>query len=101
MNGELGVIYQNGKQVGGFYDWEIELAPNSTIRDGWREFKLNKEISAISYFLLKTPISNTFDAEFYKVKNKQLILIGRGKIVIDLSDKTLNCRLHIPIEIRL
>ena len=101
MNGVLGVLYQGGKQVGGIYDWDIDIiTSNSTIRNGWYEFKVFKEITAQSYWLNLAPDSDYFEIKFYKAIRGQLVLIDGGKVGVSLPDKTLDRRLHIPLEIR-
>ncbi len=100
MNGEIAALFQ-GKQVGGLYSWEIDLQFNSTIKNGWREFKvINKRISATSYWLNFIPEGRCFEVKFYKVSAGQLVLIDQGKVEIDLPDKTLDKKIHIPLEIR-
>ncbi len=101
MNGELAVLYQDNKQSGGLYNWEINITSESIIRNGWREFKVVKEITAQGYWLLTPPTDNCFEIKFYKVQGGCLVLIGSGKAEIDLpSVRVMDCRLTIPIEIR-
>ncbi len=101
MNGELAVLYQGGKQVGGLYDWAVNLISTHNIRNGWREFKIvKKEITAYSYWLTLAPGSDCFEAQFYKAIQGQLVLIDRGKIEVALPNQTLDRRLYIPFEIR-
>ena len=99
MNGGIAVLYQ-GKQVGGMYDWKIDITPNSILRDGWREFKVTKEITAHSYWLTDTPSDNCFEVKFYKVVRGQLALMDSGMIEIDLHDKTVGRLIYTPLEIR-
>ena len=99
MNGELGVIYQDGKQVGGIYDWEVDIIPIPTIQDGWREYKIKKEITAKSYWLTNAPANNQFDIQLLKVVRGQLVVMDGGKVKIDLPNKTLDRRIDIPLQI--
>ncbi len=100
MNGELAVLYQRGKQIGGLYDWEINLILNSTVRNGWYEYKISKDIATRSYWLNIAPDDSYFEVKFYKAIRGQLVLIDSGKVEIDLPSKTLDRRLYIPLEIR-
>ncbi len=101
MNGEIAVLYQGNKQIGGLYDWKIDITSESTIKNGWRESRICKEIAAQSYWLIDTPACNCFELKFYKVERGYLVLIDSGKVKIDLpSVRVLDCRLTIPIEIR-
>ena len=99
MNGELGVIYQDNKQVGGFFDWEIEVTPNVTIEKEWREYKIFKRITTRSYWLSIVHSNNLFEAVFYKVVEGQLVLMDEGMVLIDLPHRILGHRYYIPIEI--
>ncbi len=101
MNGELGVLYQEEKQVGGLYGWEIDFAYDSTVSNGWREFKITKGISAASYWLNFVPDGNCFDIKLYKAIRGQLVLVDSGKVMINLpSVRIFDTKLNIPIEIR-
>jgi len=100
MNGEIGVLYQD-KQIGGVYNWRINLTYEPTVRDGYHHLKVKKTIIAQSYWLIETPSDNIYDIELYKRVNKQLVLMDAGKVRIRFPDcKTLNRRLDAPIEIR-
>ncbi len=101
MNGELGVLYQEGKQVGGVYDWQVDIIPIPTIRDGWWEYKVKKEITAKSYWLTIAPANNQFNIQLLKVVRGQLVLMDSGRVEIDLpSVRILNCKRTIPLELR-
>ena len=100
MNGDLAVLYQGGKQVGGLFDWEIDIISNSTIRNGWYEVKISKGITAQGYWLTCAPDGCYFEVIFYKAIRGRLVLMDSGKVEVDLPDKTLDRRLHIPLEIR-
>ncbi len=100
MNGEIGVIYQEDKQVGGIYDWKIDITPIPTIRDGWYEFKVSKEVTAQSYWLITVPNGNCFEVKFYKVIQWHLVLMDGGKVEVDLPNRILDHRLYAPLEIR-
>ena len=101
LEGQIGVLYQEGKQVGGLYDWEFHIILDYTTKDGMKEYKPHKKIDARSYWLVEPVKENVFDAEFYQVMNDRLILMDAGKVAIDLPDcATIDRRLYAPIEIR-
>ncbi len=100
MNGELAALYQGGKQVGGIYDWQIDILFDSVIKNGWYEHKIIKNITAQGYWLNIAPDSDYFCVEFYKVIRGQLVLIDTGKVEVDLPNKILDRRVYIPLEIR-
>lgn len=101
MNGQLGVLYQNGKQTGGIYDWAVNLAYDSTVRKGWQQVKVIKHILAQSYWLIELPDGTHFDIELYKYIQGQLVLMDAGEIAVKLPDIiTLDRRLYAPLELK-
>ena len=100
LSGEIGVLRQSGKQVAGLYSWEIRIILQYVTKDGMKDYKPTKKLSAMSYWLLEPVTSNEFDAEFYQVVNNDLILMDAGKVAIDFPDKrTLDRRLYAPINV--
>lgn len=101
LEGQIGVLYQEGKQVAGVYDWESHVILDYTTTDGMKVYKPHKKIDARSYWLVKPVKENVFYAEFYQTLLDNLILIDAGKVVIDFPDcATVDRRLYAPIEIR-
>ena len=100
MEGELAALYQDNKQVGGIYNWRINLDSDFTTVNGWQIYTFKKQITASCYWLLSAPAGNSFEIKLYKSLQGQLILMDEGKVEIDLPDiKTLNRRLDAPLEI--
>jgi len=100
MNGEIGVLYQD-KQIGGVYDWSVNLAYEPSVRNGFKYYKVKKNISARSYWLIGIPLDNLYDIELYKIIKSQLVLMDSGKVKINFPDtQTLDKRLYAPVEIR-
>jgi len=101
LEGQIGVLHQDGRQVAGVYDWETRVILDYTTKDGMKEYKPRKKIDARSYWLVEPVEENVFDAEFYQVLNDNLILMDAGKVVIDFPDcGTIDRRLYAPIDIR-
>jgi hypothetical protein len=101
IQSQIATLKQNGKQVGGLYDTEIRVILQYVTKDGMKDYKPTKKLSAMSYWLLEPVKSNEFDAEFYQVLNNELILMDAGKVVIDFPDvRTLDRRLYAPIDVR-
>ena len=101
IQSQIATLKQNGKQVAGLYDIEIRVILQYSTKDGMKDYKPTKKLSARSYWLLEPITSNEFDAEFYQVLNNDLILMDAGKVKIDFPDKgTLDRRLYAPIDIR-
>jgi len=100
LEGQIGVLYQEGKQVAGIYDWESHIILDSTTVDGMKVYKPHKHISARSYWLVEPVKENVFYAEFYQTMLDNLILIDAGNVAIDFPDcATLDRRLYAPINV--
>ncbi len=101
LTSQIATLKQNGKQVGGLYDSEIRVTLQYTTKDGMKEYKPVKQITALSYWLLEPVESNEFDVEFFTIQSNQLVTVDAGKVVIDFPDlRTLGRRLYAPIDIR-
>jgi len=101
LEGQIAVLYQDGEQIAGLYDWEIHIILDYTTRDGMKEYKSHKKITARSYWLIEPVAENVFDAEFYQILYDKLVLMDAGKVVIDFPDcGTIDRRLYAPISIR-
>jgi len=97
----IATLKQNGKQVGGLFDIEIRVILQYVTKDGMKDYKPIKKITALSYWLLEPIQSNEFDAEFFTEKSNQLITIDVGKVRIDFPDLvTLDKRLYAPINVQ-
>jgi len=101
LEGQIAVLYQEGKQTAGLYDWESHVILDYTTKDNMKTYKSHKRIDARSYWLIEPVKENEFDAEFYQVLNDNLVLMDAGKVVIDFPDcHTVDRRLYASIEIR-
>jgi len=101
LEGQIAVLYQEGKQTAGLYGWESRVILQYTTVDNMKTYKSHKRIDAKSYWLVEPIEDNQFDAEFYQVLNDNLILMDAGRVVIDFPDcYTVDRRLYAPIEIR-
>ena len=97
----IATLKQNGKQVGGLFDIEIRVILQYSTKDGMKEYKPTKKITALSYWLLEPVSSKEFDAEFFTEKSNQLVIIDAGKVRIDFPDlRTLDRRLYAPINVQ-
>jgi hypothetical protein len=100
LNGQIATLNQ-GKQVGGLYDWSTNVILNYTSKDGTKVYQPVKKISALSYWLLNKIKSNEFYVEFFSIQLDKLILMDSGYVVIDFPDlNTLDKHLYAPIEVK-
>ena len=100
IEGQIGVLYQDGKQVAGIYNWEARVVLQYTTVNSIKNYNPKKKIEARSYWLVEAPEGNVFNAEFYQVVGDQLALMDAGKISVDFPDcKTLDRRLDAPLDL--
>jgi uncharacterized Ntn-hydrolase superfamily protein len=61
MNGRLGAIFRNDKQIGGFVDWAVDVRlDESSNRDGDKVHRfISWKLTAPGYWLFNTPDRNT------------------------------------------
>ncbi len=100
MNGKIAVLYQGGKQVGGLFDWQIDMILPPSIKNGWREYKLIKEITARSYWLIDAPDGNLFEVKFYNAIRGHLVLIATGMVEVNLPKIIVNKKIFMPLKLR-
>ncbi len=100
LYGQLGVLYQNGKQVAGVFDWEIHVILEYTVKNGYKDYRPIKKLSAASYWLTEPIKDNEFLAKFYQVNNEKLVLMDESIVRIDFPDTTtLDKRLDTKVKI--
>ena len=101
MDGEIGTLYQEGKQVGGVFDWAISGRLASWAKDNWVEAKATKLVTAQSYWLIEKPDDDIFEVELYQRIRNQLVLIDTGTIKLKLPEvNVLNRTLPAPLTLR-
>ena len=107
MNGEIGVLYQDGRQIGGFYDWEITINLEQSSwgelgQGDWLEWQVSPQyITAVSYWLVHKPKDMTFRADFYQYIRNQLVLVDSSIVQIQLPEvNVIGKRLWAPIRMK-
>ena len=100
LEGQIAVLYQEGKQVAGLDNWESRVILDYSTVNNMKVYKSHKRIDARSYWLVEPVKENVFDAEFYQVLNDNLVLIDAGRVAIDFPDcHTVDTRLYAPVRI--
>jgi len=89
MEGQIGILYQKGKQIGGLFDWSIHVNIAHAAKDKWIVRKLaQKQATALGYWLLAKPETDIFECRFYQYARGKLILLDTGIVKIKLPDTT-------------
>lgn len=88
MRGELGVLFQNGEQIGGFKNWVMEanLLPVQDI-SRWASYQPTWKAWGKKPFFFRIPRENIFNATFYSVIQGQLIEIYNERVKAILPNK--------------
>jgi len=99
VEGEIGVLRQDGRQVAGVYNWLSRIRLNYTVVDNVKEYKPTKIITALSYWIVEPLTSNEFNIELYKAIGEDLVIMEAGKVTIDFPDTTtIGRRLNAPVS---
>ena len=85
MQGEIGALYQ-GKQIGGFLNWSIDLQLNRAETPDSRVYKLHSiKSTAERFWLLSAPTDSEITANFYQLVKDRLVLVNSHIITADLN----------------
>ena len=86
LNGEIGTLYQDGKQIGGFLDWSIDLKLNSVNQAEGRVYKhCMTKSTASKFWLLSTPTEAEITAHYYLLVGDTLALVNSHTVEVNLS----------------
>ena len=97
MNGELGSLVQ-GKQIGGFYNWTIELK-FITIDKPFREYnKAPTKATAESFWMLSEPSQEEIRASYYQLIQDRLVLVSEAVIKAEFGLYELNKLINRELE---
>jgi hypothetical protein len=68
MQGQLGALYQDGKQLGVFYDWTLNLSMTGMETVNSRVYKVRAIKSIASrYYLFSEPTEGEITANYYQL----------------------------------
>ncbi len=97
MIGDLAVLYQDNKQIGGVFNWTISLVEEKNVKDGWVTGKSIKRYFAENYWLLEVPKSDLFEVKFYQVIGDDLFFVAREKTRMSFPSLELDKKLKNPV----
>lgn len=102
MDGELVVLFVNGKQVGGGLGWEIELDIREVSASMHREYVVQKwKARARKFWMLEVPSSNIMDAVFYTRFHSELLAVSKNRVEVKLPKSyKLNEMIEAPLVMR-
>ena len=97
MQGQIGTLYQDGKQLGGFLDWSIDLSLNRTQVPDSRVYKVQViKSTAERFWLLSAPSEGDITAHYYQLIKDRLVLVNSHIVTADLG-KTINKMVNRPL----
>lgn len=86
--GKLGVLYLNGRQVGGFLDWEIEVMTYPIKKGNLKASKLSQlKITALKFWMLEKVNADSIEAIFYCFNGLDLKQVSQNKIKVNLPSE--------------
>jgi hypothetical protein len=89
MYGQLGALYQDGKQLGGFYDWTLDLSMTHLETADSRVYKVHAIKSIASrYYLFSEPTEGEITANYYQLIKGKLVLMARHNITLSGREMT-------------
>ncbi|MDD5510915.1 MAG: hypothetical protein PHI12_08895 [Dehalococcoidales bacterium] len=89
-NGEVGVLLQDGRQIGGFMGWSIILLLNSKEKQDGREYKKSSVRAKAQKFWLFEKPTGEITAKYYGLVEDTLAIISQSKIEADFGEYELN-----------
>jgi hypothetical protein len=87
MHGEIGALYQDGKQLGGFYDWTLDLSMTRLETADSRVYKVHAIKSMASrYYLFREPSDGAITANYYQLIRGKLVLMATHAVKINTPE---------------
>lgn len=87
MNGELGVLSIENKQVGGFLDWQMDIDIREVSASLHQEYVVQKwKANARKFWMLEIPSSNIMDAVFYILFHDELLAVSKNRVKVKLPE---------------
>lgn len=101
--GAIGTLNSQGRQIGGFLDWEIETVTYPVNKSTFRASKLSLwKARASSFWLLERLSGPVADAIFYCYNGRELRQVSQNTVRLKLpSDYPLNREVHQILELTL
>ncbi len=98
MQGEIGSLAQDGKQIGGFLNWAIDPILTSSVRAEGKVYKMVAvKATAQKFWLLSAPSGGEITALYYQLVRDKLVLITQAQVSVELSGAS-NKMINKPIE---
>lgn len=98
MNGCLGVLSIEGKQVGGFLDWEIDVDIREVSASAHKQYAIQKwKAVARKFWLFEIP-DTPMDATFYTLFHDDLVAVSENRVKVNIPDIPLNTLINHNLE---
>lgn len=91
LEGELGTLNRDGRQVGGFLNWQMSAMLDGMPRSGCRTFERKTfKVTVGKYWILEELEGDEFHADFYQLIKDRLIIVTRHDVTVKIPDSPLN-----------
>ncbi len=81
MNGEIGILFQDGKQIAGFYDWTIDVQ----LMKGLQNNRVMVKATADRFWVLCSPSQSEIRASYYRLIGERLVLMNKSSVQVELG----------------
>lgn len=99
MNGQIGTLYQDGKQVGGFLEWSLDIRLFRTEKPDSTVYTVHAiKCTADKFWVLSAPSDSEIVAYFYQLIKGRLVLMAQRTVEVNLAGP-LNKTINRPLEI--
>ncbi len=85
MIGEIGSLVQDGRQIGGFLNWTIDLI---FVRAGDSHKAVSIKSTADKFWLISCPSQSEIMALYYQLVKDKLVLITQSRVMVSLKGET-------------
>ena len=101
LTGQLGTLNREGKQVGGFLDWQITSELNTTKQSKWKAYKTsNWKAKASRFWILEKLEGDEFYAIFYQRIQDKLAIVSQLDVRVKVPNAPLNTIAMGHLEMR-
>ena len=101
LTGQLGTLNKDGKQVGGFLDWQINAILNPARQTPWKAYKESAwRGKANKFWILEKLEGDEFYATFYQRIRDRLVIVSQLDVRVKVPNAPLNTVVMGNLEMR-
>lgn len=98
MNGEIGTILLNDKDIGGFLNWNLSIQLREISTKPMKEYQVDELKADAKPYWLKEQVTGTVDILFRKIIQGELVTVSKNRMKISIQDVPLNKLIYQVLE---